>query len=85
MRSDLLTLDSDAQPGTPLLQPVMRNGRRLPELQTLSQARERAQAELLRLPEPLRRLEAVDPYPVQISDRLRELADEVDRARARVD
>jgi nicotinate phosphoribosyltransferase len=85
MRSDLLTLESDRQPGTPLLQPVMRNGRRMAELQTLSQARERAQAELKRLPEPLRGLESVDPYPVQISGRLRELADEVDRARASVD
>jgi nicotinate phosphoribosyltransferase len=85
MRSDLLTLDSDAQPGTALLQPVMRNGRRLPELQTLSQARDRARTELSRLPEPLRRLEPVDLYPVQISDRLRELAEEVDRARASVD
>jgi|KBSSwiStaDraftv2_1062776.scaffolds.fasta_scaffold203707_2 nicotinate phosphoribosyltransferase len=85
MRSDLLTLDSDAQPGTALLQPVMRNGRRLPELQTLGQARDRARTELSRLPEPLRRLEPVDLYPVQISDRLRELAEEVDRARASVE
>jgi hypothetical protein len=46
------------------------------------QARERAQAELARLPEPLRALDPVDPYPVHVSNQLRKLADEVDRAQA---
>jgi nicotinate phosphoribosyltransferase len=82
MQSDLLTLEGDVRPGTALLRPVMRDGRRVAGLETLMQARERAHAELARLPEPLRGLDPVDPYPVHISDQLRKLADEVDRAQA---
>jgi nicotinate phosphoribosyltransferase len=79
MRADLLTLESDEQPGSALLRPMMRNGRRVTGLETLEQARTRAQADLARLPEPLRGLDPAQPYPVHISDPLRKLADEVDR------
>ena len=60
----------------------MRGGKRLAGLQTLEQARARARDELARLPEALRGLTPAQPYPVHISDSLRELADEVDRAQA---
>ena len=69
--------------GEPLLQPVMRAGRRLPSSGTLAQARTRCAAQLARLPEALRALETVaSPYPVEISDTLRALAREVDAATA---
>ena len=78
---DRVGLADDAGDGEPLLQPVMRAGRRLPSTGTLAQARSRCAAQLARLPEALRALEpAASPYPVEISDTLRALAREVDAA-----
>jgi len=82
MQGDLLALESESQPGEPLLRPVMRGGRRLPGIETLEQARVRARAELDRLPEALRALEPAQSYPVTIAPSLQALADEVDRSQA---
>jgi nicotinate phosphoribosyltransferase len=82
MSGDLLTLDGDVQPGEPLLVPVMRSGRRLPGLETLEQARDRARGELARLPEALRSLDPAPAYPITISNTLKALAAEVDREQA---
>jgi nicotinate phosphoribosyltransferase len=82
MTEDLLTLVDDRQEGEPLLRSVMRAGRRLTPSPSLTEARQRAAAELARLPEPLRRLEEAASYPVKISQALRRLAAEVD-ARSR--
>ena len=82
MSGDLLTLETDKQPGEALLRPVMRAGKRLPDLEKLTQARARAAAELARLPDALRSLEPAPAYPVTVSDRLKALADEVDRDQA---
>jgi nicotinate phosphoribosyltransferase len=80
---DRVGLADDAGDGEPLLQPVMRAGRRLPSTGTLAQARSRCAAQLARLPEALRTLEpAASPYPVEISHTLRALAREVDAATA---
>lgn len=81
---DRVGLADDAGDGEPLLQPVMRAGRRLPSSGTLAQARSHCAAQLARLPEALRALEpaASSPYPVEISDTLRALAREVDAATA---
>jgi nicotinate phosphoribosyltransferase len=79
MSGDLLALETERATGEPMLKPVMRAGKRLPGLGTLTDARQRCQAELGRLPDPLRSLEPAPPYPVRVSDRLKELADEVDR------
>ncbi|MFO1300207.1 MAG: nicotinate phosphoribosyltransferase [Burkholderiaceae bacterium] len=83
LAGDRVGLVDDAGDGEPLLQPVMRAGRRLPSSATLAQARSRCAAQLARLPEALRALEpAASPYPVEISDTLRALAREVDAATA---
>lgn len=67
--------------GEPLLQPVMRAGRRLAPLPTLAQGRAHCAAELARLPAALRCLpRAAQPYPVEISAALRALAEQVDAA-----
>ena len=79
MARDVVTLESDAQPGEPLLVPVMRGGRRLAQAPHLLDIRRHAAANLARLPESLRRLESFD-YPVEISPALHELAAEVDRS-----
>jgi len=65
---DVVTVEGDAQPGAPLIAPVMRGGRRLAR-PALAEARERCRTELARLPAPA----------VEISAALRALADEVDR------
>lgn len=78
MVHDVVTLESDVQPGEPLLIPVMRGGRRLTPAPTLADSRSHAASSLARLPEPLRRLAAFD-YPVALAPALRELAAAVDR------
>jgi nicotinate phosphoribosyltransferase len=81
MQGDVVSLESDKQSGETIVQQVMRGGQRLAAAPTLAQIRERAQSELVRLPEPLRRLEAFD-YPVTIAEPLRTLAAEADRITA---
>jgi nicotinate phosphoribosyltransferase len=83
MADDVLTLEDDRalaeSQREPLIEPVMRGGRRIRALPGLKEARERAAAQLERLPEPLRRLQAGPAYPVAVSDALRALAREVDK------
>ena len=81
MVGDLLTIEGDLHEGEPLVQPVMRAGRRLAGLPTLEGARAHAAAELAKLPDALRRLESFS-YRVEIAPALRRLAAEVDRATA---
>jgi nicotinate phosphoribosyltransferase len=78
MAGDVLSLETDTQPGEPLIQPVMRNGRRLAPAPTLKDIRARAARELERLPERLRRLDPDAKYPVVEGDALLRLAGEVD-------
>ena len=77
-QGDLLTLASEAHPGTPLLVPVMRAGRLVATPPPLVAVREHARAELAGLPEHLRSLDAADPYPVEVAPALRRLAAEID-------
>ncbi|HEX5940443.1 MAG TPA: nicotinate phosphoribosyltransferase [Dehalococcoidia bacterium] len=63
--------------GEPLLEDVMRDGRRLRPKPDLRVLRERFSAEFGRLPEPLRALHSPDTYPVEISDELRALQDRI--------
>jgi nicotinate phosphoribosyltransferase len=79
MRGDILSAETDSQPGETLVVPVMRAGKRVAPAETLAQIRERAAAGLARLPEPLRRLETGHGYPVKISEALKVLAAEADR------
>jgi len=76
MQGDILSLESDAQAGETLIEPVMRGGKRVVPAPTLAQIRERAARELARLPRPLRKLEAGFVYPVQISRALSTLAEQ---------
>jgi len=83
MAGDILSVEDDGQPGEPLIQPVMQQGRRINPRPTLADTRAHATRELERLPEPLRRLEAGASYPVEIADTLVQLAAGVDRRLAR--
>ena len=90
MAGDRLALDTASGPipaaphapapsGEPLLDLVMRNGRRLRPPPPLDEIRHKAKRDLERLPEPLRRLEPGTTYPVEVADELEELAAQVDR------
>jgi nicotinate phosphoribosyltransferase len=85
MAGDIISLESDKQPGELLIEPVMQAGRRLAPSPTLAQIRERAARELERLPEPLRKLQPGASYPVEVSDALKRLAADVDGTAARQD
>lgn len=77
MTGDVVSLEDDSQPGEPLLQLVMRDGRRTAPPPSLEHIRQTAAANLARLPAPLRQLEPAEPYTVEIAPALRKLADSV--------
>jgi nicotinate phosphoribosyltransferase len=79
MRGDILSRETDTQPGEPLIVPVMRAGRRIAPAPTLTEIRARAARDLARLPDSLRRLTPDIDYPVQVSSALMQLAKEADR------
>jgi nicotinate phosphoribosyltransferase len=79
MTGDTLSLESDAQPGEPLLRQVMRDGRRVAPPPSLDDIRARAARELKSLPPSLQQLEPGKPYPVDVADALVKLAEQVDR------
>jgi nicotinate phosphoribosyltransferase len=76
---DVVTTIDDRCEGAPLLQPVMKGGRRIGAYPELAALRQRTMAQLAQLPEPLRALEPVSPYEVRIAPALHELAQTVDR------
>ena len=76
---DCLGLEQYPQAGEPLLQSVMREGRRLAPPEPASAIRERAQRQLAALPPALRANRTEPPYPVDIAPELRELTARMDR------
>ena len=85
MEGDVLSLESDAQPGEALIRCVMRGGRRLDPRLTLDDIREHAAQELRRLPISMQRLESTAIYPVVVADALQDLAAAFDRHQADAD
>jgi len=78
MLADTIALVDESVPGKPLLQPVMRQGRRLPQ-PSLGQSREHAGREIAALPEGCRHLTGPQPLVPLISAGLRAAAERVDR------
>ncbi|MEZ5666844.1 MAG: nicotinate phosphoribosyltransferase [Alphaproteobacteria bacterium] len=66
MAGDVLGLADEPHPGSPLLRPAMRNGRRVGPQPTLAESRALAAQTLAALPEPLRRLDPGAGYPVVV-------------------
>lgn len=62
---------------TPLLVPVMSNGQRTQEPESIEAMRNRLAADLEAVPDPLRALDAPPPHPVHISADLAELTERV--------
>jgi len=78
---DRICLADEPAGGEPLLREVLRAGKRLAPLPTLSEIRDYCRREVVALPPDLHRLEAGDSaYPVQISDAVRKLAAGFDAA-----
>jgi nicotinate phosphoribosyltransferase len=77
---DIVTAHDDPLPGEPLLQLVMKNGRRLAPSPGLAELRRHTAAQLGQLPESLRAIEVVPTYDVRISRALQNLAQTVDRS-----
>lgn len=80
---DIIALEDEQFPSAePLLVPVMRGGKRMLPAAKLDEARKRCLAGLERLPQAVRRPEALADYPVRYSARLKEL---LERVRQRVE
>ena len=77
---DQIVLEHEALPGEPLLQEVMRGGRRLRPSPALTESRAHCRRELAALPVALRGPAAGAWYPVSISEGIRQLAAAVDAA-----
>lgn len=82
MRGDVVARHDETQHGEPLLQPVMRQGKRLAAGRvTLDHARHHARAQLQALPDELEQLEGAEPeYPIDISDALHALTSDLQHA-----
>jgi nicotinate phosphoribosyltransferase len=78
MQEDHLAMEDESPAGEPLLKPCMRNGKRLNPPAPLEQCRTNAARQLDQLPEALRSLNPAPPYPVHISQKIRDLADRLD-------
>ena len=79
MAGDLLSLESHAIAGEPLIHLVMKDGKRVAPGPSLDEIRRHAKRELERLPEDLSRLVPGAAYPVEVADDLIKLAAAVDR------
>lgn len=76
---DVLTTAEDSRDGEPLIEPVMKAGKRVSAPPSLDEIRERAARQLGVLPEPLRDINSAHDYEVRVSEQLKALAEEVDR------
>lgn len=74
---DIVTVEGDEQPGAPLLEAVMKDGKRLRPAPPLSAMRETAARNLERLPDTLCRLKCDETLNATISPALEMLAGEV--------
>ena len=79
MAGDTLALENDDLPGVPLLECVMRGGKRTFPAPALTAIRDHARARMARIPTAWRRLETGTPYPVDVSPTLHALARQVDQ------
>lgn len=77
---DLVCRSGETCPGaTPLLEPVMKSGRRTAPAATVEDVRAHALDQLKHLPEKVKALDGAGNYPVEESTALRELSEQVRR------
>jgi len=80
---DVLGLATDRLAGEQLIQPVMKQGRRIAPAASLRDSRAKALEQLKRLPGTLKSIEPASPYRVIVADSVRELARALDAQEAR--
>jgi nicotinate phosphoribosyltransferase len=80
LRRDTLGVDGEGVSGTPLLVPVMREGRRVADLPSLDDSREYSARQIQMLPDSLKSIEQKHVFNPVISDGLQDLTDRVDRS-----
>ena len=68
---------TDKFEGEPLLRPILRSGELIESMPALAGIQQRGQAMIAKLPVRLRKLEKVDPYPVELSPYLVTMAQNV--------
>jgi nicotinate phosphoribosyltransferase len=78
MTGDVLSVEGDVQEGERLIRPFMKAGQRISVGESLHDLRERALAEIKRLPRSLLTLDHAPDYAVTVSEALRNLAQQVD-------
>jgi nicotinate phosphoribosyltransferase len=79
LSGDSIALAAEIQPGEPLLQEIMRDGRRVTQLPRLTEIREFCRQRIAELPASLQALSSEESrYPVRVTDRVRALADSLD-------
>jgi nicotinate phosphoribosyltransferase len=83
MTGDVLTVEGDVREGKPLIRQFMKAGQRVSAGESLGDLRERALAEIKRLPRSLLTLDHAPSYPVTVSEALRNLAQQVDAGQFR--
>ncbi|QSR89122.1 nicotinate phosphoribosyltransferase [Methylacidiphilum caldifontis] len=77
---DLVCLAEEEYPAYPLLQPVMRKGKRIYPNETLIEIQKRTMSNLEKLPSRLKTLQSAQPpYPVEFSPPLINLRDKLER------
>jgi nicotinate phosphoribosyltransferase len=74
---DVIGLNTEQLDGEPLLQSVLKDGRRVMEPEPLDEARSRCRAALDRLPAALKSLQDRADFDVHLSDRLEDLVSQV--------
>jgi nicotinate phosphoribosyltransferase len=74
MQQDVVTLATEPRTGEPLLQPLMKGGRRVQHPESLTDVAARLKRQIASLPAALRELSPAEPYPVIIADALKYLS-----------
>jgi nicotinate phosphoribosyltransferase len=81
LRGDSIALAAEIRPGEPLLREILRQGRRVARLPALTEIRAFCRQQVAALPAALRGLTAAyAPYPVEVSDGVRTLANRLDQS-----
>lgn len=82
MSGDVLTVEGDHRDGEPLIQHMMKDGRRVRAAESLEAVRARVAETLARLPDGLRGMKPAETYPVTVSPVLRDLVSEANHRTA---
>ncbi len=81
LQQDVLGLAGENEKGVPLLNPIMKHGKRAVELPELGAITKKVQQELALLPAALKHIATTTPFSVEVSQGLQQYTKEVDTGR----